>query len=100
LIDKDAITGKDGEIEHLRPHLNKAYKIQANELIWMTDRTPHQAIRRPKKSGYHQVFRLVPSNLREWHSQHYTPNPNVALPPSVEVIDSNRFEGQNYNGSN
>lgn len=93
LVDKST-TDSHGGMEHLRPLLNAPYLIQANELIWMTDRTPHQAI--PQyESGYRQFFRLVTSDFNVWHAQHCNANPKVPLPPHVRVINESRFQSNN-----
>ena len=93
LIDQET-TDSHGGMEHLRPLLNRPFLIPANELIWMTDRTPHQAMPQ-RKSGYRQFFRLVTSDFNVWHAQHCTANPKVPLPPHVHVIHERRFENQN-----
>ena len=89
LIEQET-TDPHGGMEHLRPLLNAPYLIPADELIWMTDRTPHQAMPQPNE-GYRQFFRLVTSGLNVWHSQHCTANPKVPLPAHVRVIDQSRF---------
>ena len=94
LIEKET-TDSHGGMEHLRPLLNSPYLVPANELIWMTDRTPHQALPQPKQV-YRQFFRLVTSDLNVWHSQHCTANPKVPLPEHVRVIDRSRFDLEHY----
>jgi hypothetical protein len=46
LVDKNVsgIVDKHGGCEHLRKLIGPGTKLQAGELIWMTDRTPHEAI--------------------------------------------------------
>lgn len=96
LIDQQT-TDSHGGMEHLRPLLNAPYLIPANELIWMTDRTPHQAVPQPD-AGYRQFFRLVTSGLNVWHEQNCTANPKVPLPEHVRVIRQSRFEDEYNNG--
>lgn len=93
----DALVGKGhgivdyhGSGEHLRPFIGKGTKLKANELAWLTDRTPHEALPQTK-SGYRQFFRLVTSNISVWFRQHSTANPKVPIPDHVVVIDDNKF---------
>ena len=90
IIDREA-TDSHGGMDHLRPLLNSPYLIPANELIWMTDRTPHQAMPQPE-TGYRQFFRLVTSDFNVWHAKDSTWNPKVPLPPHVHVIHESRFD--------
>jgi hypothetical protein len=39
--------GKLGSLEHLRPLLGKGASVAAGELIWITDRTPHESLPLP-----------------------------------------------------
>lgn len=87
-IDDHQTIDDHGGMEHLRPLLNRPYLIPANELIWMTDRTPHQAMPQPK-AGYRQFFRLVTSGIKVWHADHSTSNPNVPVPRGVHIIFDN-----------
>lgn len=83
LIEREAADSYGGGIAHLHPLLRAPYFIPANELIWMTDRTPHQSLRHPK-AGYCQFFRLVTSSLKVWHEKDYTANPKVPVPDDVQ----------------
>jgi len=88
---KTGIVDNHGSCEHLRNILGPGTKLETNELIWMTDRTPHEAL--PQTCpGYRQFFRVVTSKVSHWFSQHSTPNPLVGLPDHVVVIDENKFE--------
>ena len=49
------IVEKDGGCEHLRPLLGRSKKLDANELIWMNFRTPHQILPQ-SESGYREFF--------------------------------------------
>ena len=40
-----------------KPVALSGYKVKANQLIWMTDLTPHESLPR-QKAQYHQYFRL------------------------------------------
>jgi hypothetical protein len=90
------IVDKGGGCEYLRPWLNEGTALEANELIWMTDRTPHEALAQ-KEDGHRQFFRLViggrdGNNVRHWYKDHSTLNPLVPLPDHVTVITGNKFE--------
>ena len=76
--------------DHLRPFIGQGTKLKANELAWLTDRTPHQALPQPK-SGYRQFFRLVTSNISVWFQQHSTANPKVPVPDHVLIIKEDKF---------
>merc|ERR1712173_539290 len=62
------IIGHLGDIEHLRKYLDSTTKkvsMNANNLYWITDRTPHESL--PiKESGYRQFFRIISSKLSVW----------------------------------
>jgi len=70
----------------------KASKINCspNNLYWITDRTPHEAIP-VKKETKRQFFRLVSENISVWYSQHNTPNP-FGIKPNCKIDDNNKFE--------
>mmetsp|Transcript_14552 Transcript_14552/g.22760 ORF Transcript_14552/g.22760 Transcript_14552/m.22760 type:complete len:395 (-) Transcript_14552:497-1681(-) len=93
LVDKevDGIVDRHGGCEHLRGLIGPGTKLEANELVWMTDCTPHQALPQDT-SGYRQFFRVVTSNVSHWFADHSTPNPKVPVPDEVIVVDGNKFE--------
>jgi len=66
--------------------------IQAGELFWMTDRTPHESLPLPN-GGARQFFRLVTSNIDTWYAEHSTPNPLGVL-PEAKVVTYNKFTGR------
>jgi hypothetical protein len=81
-----------GGIEQLRPFVGGPHVIAANEMVWLTDCTPHEAL--PLQSTdttYRQYFRLVTSQMSIWFKAHSTANPLVPLPQSVQVIEGNKF---------
>ena len=91
LITKDqGIVDFHGGGEHLRPFIGQGTKLKANELAWLTDRTPHEALPQTK-TGYRQFFRLVTSNISFWFKQHSTANPKVPLPDYVQIIQEDKF---------
>ena len=80
-----------GGCEHLRRILGHEGKaLKANELIWMTDRTPHEALPQ-ETAGERQFFRLVTSQVSHWFAKHSTPNPVVPLPDDVIVVHESKF---------
>uniref|UniRef100_A0A7S1Z5R4 Uncharacterized protein n=1 Tax=Ditylum brightwellii TaxID=49249 RepID=A0A7S1Z5R4_9STRA len=92
LVHKDTpgIVDKHGGCEHLRPLIGPGTKLQANQLIWMTDCTPHEALPQ-ETSCVRQFFRLVMPNISHWFAAHSTPNPLVPLPDHIIVVESNKF---------
>lgn len=93
LVDKKikGIVDEHGGCEHLRPLIGPGTKLKANELVWMTDCTPHQALPQ-NEAGYRQFFRLVTPSISHWFADHCTPNPKVPLPNHVLVVHGSKFE--------
>eukprot|EP00980_Cylindrotheca_fusiformis_P007918 scaffold1696_cov166-Cylindrotheca_fusiformis.AAC.4 len=92
LVNKNApgIVDKHGGCEYLRPFFGKGTKLQAGELIWMTDCTPHEAL--PQEiSGHRQFFRVVTPHVSHWYAAHSTMNPKVDLPSDVTVVHTSKF---------
>ena len=67
--------------------------MEANDIYWLTDRTPHEALPM-KESGYRQYVRIVTSDVSVWHEDHSTPNPNGVVPdPAVtKIIKGSKFQ--------
>jgi hypothetical protein len=90
------IVGLHGNIERLRSLLGPpTMKLGANELVWMTDRTPHESLPLPPDmaGARRQYFRLVVGEVTAWFADHSTPNPlGTRAPPSVRVVTGNKFE--------
>jgi hypothetical protein len=80
-----------GGIENLRPFIGNGKKIPANLLVWLTDRTPHEALPQ-EQDGFRQFFRLVTSEISVWFAAHSTPNPKVPVPDHIQIIDESKFE--------
>lgn len=92
LVDTESGAVDDhGGMDHLRPFLGPATKLAANELVWLTDKTPHEALPQAE-DGYRQFFRVVTSGINLWFEEHSTPNPNCPLPKHVRIIRGNKFE--------
>lgn len=78
-----------GDCEHIRDRLGKPTMLKANQLVWLTDRTPHESL--PLKAkGRRQWFRLVSGPISVWYEDHSTPNPLVK--PVAKVIKGNKFK--------
>ena len=92
LIDKNipGIVDKHGNCEHLRRCIGPGTKLKAGQLVWITDRTPHEAVPQ-EEGGYRQFFRVVTSNISHWYAQHSTANPKVKLPSNIIVVEENKF---------
>jgi len=85
------IVDRHGGCEHLRALIGEGTKLDAGELIWMTDCTPHEALSQ-KENGYRQFFRVVTPGITHWYADHSTENPKVSLPPYVTVVRGSKFD--------
>ena len=77
------------------PQLDLTFKNpqEAGEMVWMTDRTPHESLPIPAGTQRRYV-RLVCSDVAAWYADHSTPNPlGVAPPTHVEIIHGDKFIG-------
>jgi hypothetical protein len=79
-----------GGIENLRPFIGNGKKMPANMLVWLTARTPHEALPQ-EQDGFRQFFRLVTSDISVWFAAHSTPNPKVPVPDHIQIIDESKF---------
>eukprot|EP00558_Chaetoceros_sp_UNC1202_P000942 CAMPEP_0197258838 /NCGR_PEP_ID=MMETSP1429-20130617/83210_1 /TAXON_ID=49237 /ORGANISM="Chaetoceros sp., Strain UNC1202" /LENGTH=383 /DNA_ID=CAMNT_0042723025 /DNA_START=54 /DNA_END=1205 /DNA_ORIENTATION=- len=85
------ITDRHGGCEHLRSIIGPPTDLDKDELIWMTDRTPHEALTQ-EFAGMRQFFRVVTADVSHWYSKHSTPNPSVPVPAHVIVVEEDKFE--------
>ena len=95
-VDKREIIGHLGDIEYLRKFIDsnaKRVDMKANELYWITDRTPHESLPM-EESGNRQFFRIISSKLSTWYKQHNTPNPYGLMPDAnqTQIVDINKFK--------
>lgn len=99
----ESVTDKHGGIEHMRDHLGPGRCLAANELVWFSDRTPHESLPvvAVTASGaedpsatfvYRQFFRLVVGRISVWYAKHNTANPN-GIQPDAPISDDDRFAG-------
>lgn len=86
-----------GGIEPLRDYLGEGYALAANELCWLTDRTPHESLPLSAPTDdqtathvYRQFFRLVVGPLSVWYSKINTPNP-LGIQPNAPISDADKF---------
>lgn len=66
------------------------YSVKANEMVWMTDRTPHESLP-VKQTCYRQFFRLVVGKVGGWFPKHNTPNP-LGVQPDCPIFDVDKFD--------
>ncbi|KAH9089754.1 hypothetical protein LEN26_019086 [Aphanomyces euteiches] len=99
--DSHQIRGPFGDVEHLRSVLDEDthgyLELEANELIWMTDATPHESLP-VRERTFRQFFRLVTNNLTHWYADHSTANP-LGIRPDAMVIHGNKFRDSGASGS-
>jgi len=87
------IVGHLGDVEHLRPLLGEGTPIDAGQLIWFTDTTPHESMPLPE-GGYRQYFRLVSSSVSVWYEQHSTKN-RLGIEPDpkqTQILTGDKFD--------
>ena len=90
------IVDAHGGCEYLRRCLGQeGTELEANELIWMTDRTIHEAIPQ-ETAGIRQFFRLVGPDISHWFAEHSTLNPLVSLPKDIIIVEEDKFSGTSY----
>jgi hypothetical protein len=92
LVDKavPGIVDRHGGCEHLRNIVGPPTNLQAGELIWMTDCTPHEALPQAE-CGYRQFFRVVMPTVSHWYADNSTLSPKVPLPDHVQVVHGSKF---------
>jgi len=86
------IVNRFGGIDHLKAFFPDSIstKLNAGELVWMTDCTPHEAL--PQIEGCQRTFfRLVMPYVTHWYAAHSTPNPKTPIPDNICVIEDNKF---------
>lgn len=85
----EMVADAHGGIERLRPYLPKCHFVKPGELVWFTDRTPHESLPVTERV-YRQFFRLVVGDIGVWHSKHNTPNP-LGVQPNAPVCHDDKF---------
>lgn len=91
--DHAQVVGEHGDLEHVRGLLGPRRLLQATELLWLTDRTPHESL--PVAPGtYRQFFRLVMADVTVWYEDHSTSSPCGVEPgPTTAILSGNKFSG-------
>jgi hypothetical protein len=92
--DEGDFVGPHGSLERCRSILGPPTRtLAAGEIVWMTDKTPHESLPIPRNSPRRQFFRLVIGEVTAWFADHSTPNPTgFSLPSSVRVVTGNKYE--------
>lgn len=87
IYDMKVEPGHLGDCSHLE--MFNPYDVQANELVVISDRTPHEAIalNTPVRR---QFFRLVTGEVSVWFSKHNTPN-RLGIMPACPIVDYDKF---------
>lgn len=80
--------GPGGNCEHIKFSLTEPIYMKENELHWITDRTPHEALA-VSRNTQRQWFRLVTSDIGLWYSKHSTANPNIQ--PRCPIVHEDKF---------
>ncbi|KDO25333.1 hypothetical protein SPRG_22236 [Saprolegnia parasitica CBS 223.65] len=95
VADENDIVGAHGDVDVLHGVLDRErddyYEPQANELYWITDRTPHESLP-VTETQFQQYFRFVTSNISHWFAEHSTPNP-LGIQPTAAIVYGNKFTG-------
>ena len=65
--------------------------LDAGELLWLTDHTPHEAVPNETGEAYYRQFFYLTTGVGVWYSQHNTANP-LGIKPDAEISDANKFE--------
>merc|ERR1712039_64853 len=87
------VIGHLGDLEHLRDLLGKGQALDAGQLVWLSDLTPHESM--PIQAGCHrQFFRLIIGQVSCWYEQHSTKNRLGVVPdPRVtKILTHNKFD--------
>ena len=87
----ERVSDEHGGIEHLREYLPEKHLLGHGDLVWMTDRTPHESMPLLESKHHHrQFFRLVVGPISTWYSKHNTPNP-LGILPNAPISDVDKF---------
>ena len=95
--DPHTVTDSHGGLDHVRDLVgDDGETLDAGEVCWFTDRTPHESLPLPiddASVGYRQFFRLVIGRVGTWYSRTNTANPLGIVPgPDTVVSDVDRFD--------
>ena len=92
VVEDPRMIGHLGSCEHLREFLGESTWLLADDLCWLTDRTPHESLPLPAGTR-RQFFRLVASQVGVWYADHSTANPTGVVPdPKItRVVHGSKF---------
>ena len=94
VADPAKTVGPLGDLEHMRTALGAGAALDAGEVAWITDCTPHESLPLPIGTK-RQYFRLVTSDVTVWYADHSTKNPLGVKPPdTVLIVKGNKFENR------
>ena len=65
--------------------------LDAGELLWLSDHTPHEAVPNETGEAYYRQFFYLTTGVGVWYSQHNTANP-LGIKPDAEISDANKFD--------
>ena len=88
------IIAPHGSIERCRSLLGPPSRtLEAGEIIWLTDKTPHESLPAHSATPRRQFFRLVIGEVTAWFADHSTPNPTgYRLSQAVRIVVGNKYE--------
>lgn len=91
--DHPDVVGPLGELEHIRTLLPEGCNMEAGELVWLTDKTPHEAVP-VAEDCTRQFIRIVTSSVSAWYENHSTHNPLGIKPdPAItRIVTGDKFE--------
>jgi hypothetical protein len=82
----EEVSDADGGVEALRHLLGPPRLLRSNELCWLTDRTPHEALPYAgARPATRQFFRVVVGKVTVWFARHNTPNP-LGVQPDRDIV--------------
>lgn len=67
-----------------------SYKMDEIELVWVSDKIPHQSLKLPKGTQ-RQWFRLVTNEIHGWYAKHSTVN-ELGIKPDCPIILEDKFK--------
>lgn len=89
---KGSVIGPHGDLKRMEGLLGEPTMVlSAGDLVWMTDRTPHESLPLPAGTKRH-YFRLVCPAISGWFKDHSTSNPDIAIPDGIPIIEGSKFE--------
>ena len=100
---EQVVIGRHGSVEHCRnliENISTCKLLDAGELVWFTDRTPHESLPIPiserddRHDNTRQFFRLVAGPVSAWFADHSTANPTgfeIPATAKVSIIHGSKY---------